>query len=245
MSDIDKFYIPQRLENYPFWKRIFIQLTSLLLYCCVYLIGLSMRWEVRGASDRRGGIDDRQPLIYAFWHNRIIPATWFFRHLRIVVMTSQSADGEIIARVIQRFGYGAARGSTTRGGSKALRELADCLKQGRDVAFTIDGPRGPIYVAKPGAILLAKLSGCPVLPVCQTPLEYYEMNSWDKFRVPKPFTCGLISYAPPIYVPKNADEKLLEQLQQRLQKELDRLHAESELWRQQNQVERSVNCMKI
>lgn len=226
-----RFYSPSSLHQYPLTKRLFIRLAALLLYCCVYLIGLTMRWEVRGAEGRRGGLPVDQPIIYVFWHNRILPATWFFRDMGIVVMTSQSTDGEIIARIIQYFGYGAARGSTSRGGSKALREMASCLKQGWDVAFTIDGPKGPIYVAKPGAIQLAKLSGCPILPVCQTPLKFYEARSWDRFRIPKLFTRGLISYAPPIYVPKESSEEELGALQQHLQQELERLHRESEEWR--------------
>lgn len=226
-----RFYSPLPLSQYSLAKRIFIRLAALILYCCVYIIGLTMKWEVRGAQGRRGGLPPEQPIIYVFWHNRILPATWFFRNMSIVVMTSQSADGEIIARVIQYFGYGAARGSTSRGGSKALREMASCLKQGWDVAFTIDGPKGPMYVAKPGAIQLSKLSGCPILPVCQTPLDFYEVKSWDRFRIPKLFTRGLISYAPPIYVSRESSDEEVAMLQKHLQHELERLHRESEEWR--------------
>ncbi|MBK7993928.1 MAG: DUF374 domain-containing protein [Blastocatellia bacterium] len=129
------------LDGYPRKKRFIIRFAAFLAYLLVSLIGLTMRWQMLGGSDRHGDIPLTQPIIYVFWHNRILPATWYFRKMGIVVMTSQSYDGEIIARMIQLFGYGASRGSTTRGGSKSLREMASCLQAGFDVAFTIDGPK--------------------------------------------------------------------------------------------------------
>jgi lysophospholipid acyltransferase (LPLAT)-like uncharacterized protein len=219
------------LEQYSLSQRLFIKFTSFLIYYLVNLIGITMKWEMSGGTGKRGAVPSNQPLIYVFWHNRILPATWFFQHLGIVVMTSQSYDGDIIARLIQRFGYGASRGSATRGGSRSLREMTSCLSAGFDVAFTIDGPKGPIYVAKPGAIQLAKLSGCPVLPVCQTPARYWELKSWDRFRIPKPFSRGLISYAPPIYIDRDCSEADMEAKQQELQSTLERLHDESDVWR--------------
>ena len=229
----ERVYKPVSIEQYSFLQRLFIRSASLILYYLIYAIGLTMRWEAAGAEGKRGGADDDQPIIYVFWHNRILPATLFFRKLGIVVMTSQSYDGEIIARLIQRFGYGASRGSATRGGTRSLREMAGCLGAGFDAAFTIDGPKGPIYAAKPGAVQLAKLSGCPVLPVCQTPSRCWELNSWDRFLIPKPFSRGLISYAPFINVPRDCDETAMESKQAELQSALDRLHRESDNWRNQ------------
>jgi lysophospholipid acyltransferase (LPLAT)-like uncharacterized protein len=227
-------YKPLPLSQYSFLQRLFIRLFAFALFLLIYFIGRTMRWEVADRKGKRGGLPPEQPLIYVFWHNRIFPATWFFRRLGIVVMTSQSFDGEIIARIIQRFGYGASRGSASRGGSKSLREMASCLASGFDAAFTIDGPRGPIYVAKPGSIQLAKLSGSPVLPVCQTPSRYWELKSWDRFRIPKPFSRGLIAYAPPIYVARDSSEAEMESKQAELQSALERLHRESEDWRKIN-----------
>ena len=218
------------LEGYPRKKQLIIRFAAFLAYVLVSLIGLTMRWQMLGGLDRHGDIPITQPIIYVFWHNRILPATWYFRKMGIVVMTSQSYDGEIIARMIQLFGYGASRGSTTRGGSKSLREMASCLQAGFDVAFTIDGPKGPIYQAKPGAIQLAKLTGCPILPVCQTPMKYWELKSWDRFRIPKFFSRGLIAYAPAIYVSRDSDEQEVETKQTQLQNALEWLHTESENW---------------
>jgi len=226
----ERVYKPISISQYNLQQRFFIRFAALMLYWLIRLIGLTMRWEVVGAEGKRGSAPPDQPIIYVFWHNRILPATIFFRRLGIVVMTSQSYDGEIIARLIQKFGYGASRGSATRGGSRSLREMAVCLAAGFDTAFTIDGPKGPIYVAKPGSIQLAKLSGCPVLPVCQTPLHYWELKSWDRFRIPKPFSRGLIAYAPLIYVSRDCSEEEMEAKQTELQSALERLHNESLIW---------------
>lgn len=227
-------YHPAPLETYKTQQRLFIRFAAFIAYLLIYLIGFTMRWQMVGGSTRRSDIAPDQPLIYVFWHNRILPATWYFRRMGIVVMTSQSYDGEIIARLIQFFGYGASRGSASKGGSRSLREMASCLNAGWDVAFTIDGPKGPIYIAKPGAIALAKLTGCPVLPVCQTPSKYWELKSWDKFRIPKFFSKGHIAFAPPIYVARDCDEAGMAAKQEELQAALERLHNESEGWRKAN-----------
>jgi lysophospholipid acyltransferase (LPLAT)-like uncharacterized protein len=227
----ERVYQAARLEQYSWQKRFFVRIAAWLSYCLIYLIGLTVRWQMTGGESRRGDIPVDQPLIYVFWHNRILPATWYFRRMGIVVMTSQSYDGEIIARMIQYFGYGASRGSASKGGSRSLREMAACLNAGMDVAFTIDGPKGPIYQAKPGAIALAKLTGCPVLPVCQTNNRYWQLKSWDRFRIPKFFSRGLIAFAPPIYVSRDCNEAEMATKQAELQQTLERLHAESEVWR--------------
>ena len=100
----------------------------------------------------------------AFWHGRILPATFYFRRRGIVVITSENFDGEWIARIIERFGYGTARGSTSRGGLKAMLQLVRDMEQGKPAGFTLDGPRGPARVAQPGAVWLARATGNPVLP---------------------------------------------------------------------------------
>ena len=105
----------------------------------------------------------RQPVL-SFWHGRILPATYFFRRRGIVVITSENFDGEWIAGIIERFGYGTARGSTSRGGRKALLQLTRDMAGGKPAGFTVDGPRGPARVAQPGAVWLAKATGNPVVP---------------------------------------------------------------------------------
>ncbi|HXS01046.1 MAG TPA: lysophospholipid acyltransferase family protein, partial [Pyrinomonadaceae bacterium] len=142
-----------------------------------------------------------------------------------------SFDGEYIARFIQRFGYGAVRGSSTRGAVGAVIEMARLMREGCTTAFTIDGPKGPRYVAKMGAVLLAKKSGHPIMPVTMALDRYWEMPSWDRFQIPKPFTRARVYVAPPIYVPSDADDALLMAKRDELQQTLDDLNHQSEEWR--------------
>jgi lysophospholipid acyltransferase (LPLAT)-like uncharacterized protein len=157
----------------------------------------------------------------AFWHEQIFLTTYYFRNRGFVVMTSRSFDGEYIARFIQRFGYGAARGSSTRGGVGALIEMARLVRRGCPAGFTVDGPRGPRRVAKTGALLLAKKTGRPVLPFAVSPRRFWRLGSWDGLQIPKPFTPAVVRLAPPIYVPADADEQELEALRGELQRALE------------------------
>ena len=116
----------------------------------------------------------------AFWHGRILPATYYFRRRGIVVITSENFNGEWIAGIIERFGYGTARGSTSRGGRKALLQLTRDLAAGKPAGFTLDGPRGPARVAQPGAVWLAKATGNPVLPFHLEASRSWTLNSWDR-----------------------------------------------------------------
>ncbi len=219
------------------WKKRFeIKTVAFICFLVIRLIGPTIRWEpgsgMSAIDDKRSIVPEGESIIYAFWHNRTIASCLFFQHRGIVVMTSQSNDGEIIARVVRRFGYGTARGSASRGSVQALKGMARILRGGRDVAFTIDGPKGPRYVAKPGAILLARLTGCPVLPMCATIAKGIELKSWDRFRVPFPFSRARVDFGPPIYVPRDASEAEIDAKQAELQAALDRLQAESERWRE-------------
>ncbi|MGQ9897120.1 MAG: lysophospholipid acyltransferase family protein [Acidobacteriota bacterium] len=170
-----------------------------------------------------GHLPPATPIIYTFWHNQILAATLFFQQRGIVVMTSQSRDGDIIAEVIRRFGFGAARGSATRGSVAALKAMAKAIRQGADAAFTIDGPKGPRYRAKEGAAMLASLSGAPIQPVCIVTEHYWTLNTWDAFRVPKPFTVGHVFYGQPIWVRRGATAEDIATATARLQAELDNL----------------------
>ena len=166
----------------------------------------------------------------ALWHNRVFLATWFFRQRGIVVMTSQSFDGEYIARLIQRFGYGVARGSSRRGGARALRALVTCLRHGLDAAFTIDGPTGPPYVAKAGAVQLAALTGAGILPFGIAAERYWELPNWDRFQIPKPFSRAVVFMGSPIYVERHGGEGALARAHRDLQAALDDLRAQADGW---------------
>ena len=143
-------------------------------------------------------------------------------------MTSQSFDGEYIARAIQRLGFGAARGSSTRGGVGALVEMARLIRAKRAAAFTVDGPRGPGYVAKNGACLLSKKTAQPVLPIAFTPEKFWEIKSWDKLRIPRPFTRAVVALGAPFQVGETANDVELENARRRLQAALDELSEQGE-----------------
>ena len=190
--------------RFTYLQRVYITLICRLAWMAVWMINSTSRLHVEGLrnleeSASQGGI------IFSFWHNQIFNWSYAARFRDIVVMTSRHFDGEYIARMIQLFGFRAARGSSTRGAVAALRELKDYLSKGTDVAFTIDGPRGPIYKVKPGPIWLSQKTGFPVLPVHVQPQRCWELNSWDRFRIPKPFTNVLVQFGEPIQVPPDAD----------------------------------------
>jgi lysophospholipid acyltransferase (LPLAT)-like uncharacterized protein len=166
-----------------------------------------------------------QPPIMAFWHGRILSATYFFRRRGIVVITSENFDGEWIAGIIERFGYGTARGSTTRGGRKALRQLTRDMAAGRPAGFTIDGPRGPARVAQPGAVWLAKATGNPVLPFHLEAGRSWTLGSWDRTQIPKPFTTVSLVVGEPLEVPRDADESGIEQARRTLEARLGTIEA--------------------
>lgn len=212
------------LSSYPAKKRFLIRAADLAFFILIKTIGRTIRWQVEGWENWEAANRNGQLPIYTFWHNRIFLATYFWRERRIVVMTSRSFDGEYIARFIQRFGYGAARGSSTRGAVGALVEMTRLVRAGSPTAFTIDGPKGPRSVAKMGAVLLAKKTGQPILPFTITPRNFWEAKrSWDGFQMPMPFSRALVRIAPPISVGPDADRDVLEAKRIELQQALDKI----------------------
>jgi len=229
---IEKSYEPADLSAYPFQQRIGIHLADWAFYLLIKFIGKTIRYETEGWENFQKIERDGKIPIYAFWHNRIFAGTYFFRNRGIVVITSQSFDGEYIARFIQRFGYGAVRGSSTRGGVGALVEMIRLMKKGLPMAFSVDGPRGPKYVAKTGAILLAKKTGNPLMPFVVETERFWTINNWDNLQIPKPFTRAKIFISEPIYVGADADEAETENKRLDLQKKLDEAVELGKQWRE-------------
>ena len=149
-----------------------------------------------------------RPPILALWHGRILPATLFWRDRGIVAITSANFDGEWTARLMARFGYRAARGSTSRGGSRALVQLRRELAAGQPVAFTVDGPRGPARVVQPGAVWLAGATGQPIVPFHIECERHWTMGTWDEAQVPRPFTRVAVVVGAPLFVEGTRDERL-------------------------------------
>lgn len=219
------------LSDYSLTERLKIRAADLLFYLLINLIGMTARFEVVGWENHDKAEENGGLPIYCFWHDRIFLTTYWWRQRQIVVMTSRSFDGEYIARFIQRFGYGAVRGSSTRGGVGAIVEMVRLMRAGCTTAFTIDGPKGPRYVAKMGSVLLAKKTGHPIVPVTMALERFWQVPSWDLFQVPKPFTKARVYVAPPIYVSSGADENELNAKRDELQAVLDDLNRQTDDWR--------------
>jgi len=194
----------------------------------IAVIGRTIHWESEGDCHLDDIHESGRRAIFTFWHGRIFPSTYYWRNRGIVVMTSLNQDGEAIAQCIKRFGFGAARGSSSRGGFRALAEMAREIREGHDAAFTIDGPRGPRYVAKQGPVLLAMKTGAAIFCFHISMERKIQLKSWDEFQIPLPFTRALVLKAEPIWVPKNASELELRALHQQMQETLDKLRIEGD-----------------
>ena len=170
----------------------------------------TIRWTVEGLRHYDAiQASGRQPVM-AFWHGRIVHATWFFRRRGIVVMISENFDGEWIGRLIEKFGYRTARGSTSRGGARALVRMRRLAADGAPTGFAVDGPRGPARSVQPGAVWLASLTGNPLLPFHSEADRFWTARSWDGTQVPKPFARAAMVVGEPIEVPRGADADLVE-----------------------------------
>ena len=206
-------------------KRLQAKLIAAVGYRLVATLGATLRWRTDGLEHFDGIVRSGRQPIMAFWHGRILSATYYFRRRGIVVITSENFDGEWIAGIIERFGYGTARGSTSRGGRKALLQLTRDLAAGQPAGFTIDGPRGPARVAQPGAVWLAKATGHPVLPFHLEADRYWTLNSWDRTQIPKPNSTVSIAMGEPFTVPSDADDAAIEEARRDLEQRLHALEA--------------------
>jgi lysophospholipid acyltransferase (LPLAT)-like uncharacterized protein len=201
--------------SHPDWrasrrKRLEAAAISAVGYRFIAMLGATFRWRVEGLEHLEAVLASGRQPIMAFWHGRILPATIYFQRRGIVVITSANFDGEWIAGIIERFGYGTARGSTSRGGRKALLQLTRDMAAGKPAGFTVDGPRGPARVAQPGAVWLAKATGNPVLPFHIEANRYWTLGSWDRTQIPKPFSTVALSLGEPLDIAADADEAGIE-----------------------------------
>ena len=189
-------------------------------------LGGTYRWHERGGARYEEIVRSGKPPILALWHGRILAATLYFRDRGIIAMTSENFDGEWVARIMRRFGYGAARGSTSHGGARALAQLKRDMAAGHPAAFTVDGPRGPACAAQPGAVWLAGATGHVILPFHIEASKFWTVNSWDSHQVPKPGSDIAIAIGEPLLVPDTGEETV-ERKRVELQQALERLQGES------------------
>ncbi len=167
-----------------------------------------------------------RPPIIACWHQVILPGTVFWRDRGIVILASRNFDGEWITRTLSRFGFTAARGSSSRGGARALIVLARQMRAGHGVAITVDGPRGPARRAQSGALWLARQTGHPILPFHIAASSAWHLGSWDRGLVPKPRSRVVMMVGDPFLVARDTDENGLEQ--RRLDLEAALAHVEAQ-----------------
>jgi lysophospholipid acyltransferase (LPLAT)-like uncharacterized protein len=182
------------------------------------LLGSTLKYSV---SIEDGSAEFSPGTIYAFWHQCLFTASHRYRDRDIAVLISRSFDGELIARVVEKFGYRPVRGSSSRGAVAGLLEMGRELESGRAVAFTVDGPRGPRFVAKPGPVLLARNHSAPVVALHFAVRSAWRLNSWDGFVIPKPFTSVLLRMAKPMHFTSSASESQTEEFLAQLQRQLD------------------------
>lgn len=180
----------------------------------VRALGATLRLTVVGVEALQPQWEAGRPLIYAAWHGRILMIPWLTARLRrtrgardVRVLASRSRDGELVARWVARFGLSVVRGSSSRGGVEALRVLAASLRAGLDVAVVPDGPRGPRERLQPGLVMLAALTGAPIVPVGFAARPARRLASWDRFMVPVPFARAAAVFGKPAAVTRDADRE--------------------------------------
>lgn len=175
------------------------------------LRALAASWRVRETNEAGETVPPRrglEPAVYALWHAELLPLTLLYAPAGMATMISHHRDGEIAANLVEALGARVVRGSSTRGGSEALRAMARLGREGWPLAITPDGPRGPANQAKPGVVRLAARCGLPVVPVAARAVAAWRLRSWDRFIVPKPFTVVHVEFAPGIAVPPDAEAEL-------------------------------------
>jgi lysophospholipid acyltransferase (LPLAT)-like uncharacterized protein len=229
-----------RLPKLPWSRRIQIPLLAAIVFSVIRVLGPTLRFEVLGRAKVDELWDAKQPCIWAFWHRVILPIAWYGRNRGIVVMNTTAFDGQWTRKVIEWLGFGTAQGSSSRGGLRGLQVMAQRIAEGIDCAFTIDGPRGPRYVAKVGPVLLARMTGAPIL-VFHVGVDRGKTieKTWDHFLLPGLFARALLIRGGPIYVPKDADADMIKAKHQEMQKELERVRDIAEGWFSLTEEERN------
>ena len=190
------------------------------------IVGKTSRIHLHYHPAARKLIDEKKPFIYAFWHRYQLMMLYTQRDRGINVLVSQSRDGELIAETLHRFGYKTVRGSSSRGGVRALLEMIDHLAAGEHGAFTPDGPRGPYRSLQPGVAAAARKSGLPIVPCGWAATKTKELSSWDRFLIPYPFGRYAVVLGEPLYIRSDAEEEKVRQALDAAPQEAERVLSE-------------------
>ena len=178
------------------------------------------RGGTKGPRGPEGTEGDARPVIFVAWHGRLLPLLYWYRDRGVVMLVSGHRDGEYLARLAAGLGYGAVRGSSTRGGGRAMRELVRIVREGRSLAITPDGPQGPRERMKLGALQVARLSGAPLIPILAGTDRAWWIEGWDRFLVPKPFATIRIAVGRARTVPRDLPTRELEDVAREVEVEL-------------------------
>jgi lysophospholipid acyltransferase (LPLAT)-like uncharacterized protein len=214
----------QDSPRFTFTQRVVLAVAPRVVWALLWIVGLTWRFELI-AEDGAAPIPPGHkvpPQIYCFWHQCVLPCTFYFRWSRAIILISRSFDGELITRILRMFDFDSVRGSSSRAGREGLMGLRRIIENGRTAIFTADGPRGPIYETKMGPIKLAQLTGVPIDVFHLQPERAWVMNSWDRFLVPRPFTRIIVSWAKGVTVPADIGPDQLEPKRQELTAAIER-----------------------
>ena len=207
------------------WRRVRPRILPYPIYWLVRLILATVKIQLIG-WDKVEALTTGS--ILSGWHGRIVLATKVFRGRGVYALISHSRDGEMQNKIFRLFGFKTIRGSTGRGGIKALRECINVLKSGEMMAFTPDGPRGPSGVVQNGMLVMAKKSGAAMIPVGVSANRRWLFRSWDRYMIPKPFSAGVMIFGEPMYLDENASDEQVELVRQQFEKEMHRLERQAE-----------------
>lgn len=193
-----------------------IKILAQLIYYIIRLLNLTYRYEFVGVENKEKAksLSETKTFAYALWHQNLIGAIFSHIHLeKFTMVISESKDGELVAVTCEKFGHLPARGSSTRGGKKALVEIVRNMKKGFPGALTVDGPKGPAHVVKPGIVEIARLCHCAIVPLSPYATSHWVFKkSWDQFRIPKPFSKIVLVIGEPIFVDENITRERFEEI---------------------------------
>jgi lysophospholipid acyltransferase (LPLAT)-like uncharacterized protein len=183
---------------YTLKQRLALAIVPRLASMAIRCLGVTLRYRDVCDPGATPGYDIPPPAVYAFWHRCLLAGAWRFRRYGLTILISRSFDGELIARTVERLGFVAVRGSSSRDGTVGLRSLHRAYLAGNYCAITADGPRGPALVAKPGVVHLAQLLDTSVSTCYIHPHSAWQLRSWDGFLIPKPFSRVTIAWTVPV-----------------------------------------------
>lgn len=179
-----------------------------LIYIAIRVLFATMRIRVIGEEIARPFHDRGEGVIVVFWHNRLLMAPLAYMGKDMNVLISSHGDGDLIANATKRFGFHLVRGSSSKGGAEAIRELVRLGRKNSDMAITPDGPRGPAEVVKQGVAHVARVTGRPIIPLSFSSSRFRRFDSWDRFLLPYPFSRGVFVWGEPLYFRKGEELEL-------------------------------------